>query len=101
MIKIFSNIDFNGLVKLGKNTGGYFITSIINNTLPIILLPILTSFLLPEDYANITLFTAYWAIVNALTGAAVNSYIANLFFDNPKELYTFFKAVESSDKCNK
>jgi len=94
LIKIFSNIDFNGLVKLGKNTGGYFITSIINNTLPIILLPILTSFLLPEDYANITLFTAYWAIVNALTGAAVNSYIANLFFDNPKELVA--KVIGSS-----
>jgi O-antigen/teichoic acid export membrane protein len=71
-----------GFLSFGKISGGYFITSIINNALPFILLPILTHYIQPESYANITLFTTYIAIVSAFSGPAIHAYIANIFFDN-------------------
>lgn len=61
-------------------SGGYFLNSLINNAIPFLLLPILTKYLAPGDYANITLFTAYVAIFNAIIGAGLNSLIAKYFF---------------------
>jgi O-antigen/teichoic acid export membrane protein len=95
-MKVFKkpSIDIHGLVHLGINTGGYFVTSVINNSLPLLLLPILTRFLSPEDYANITLFTTYLSIVTVLSGAAVNAYISNLFFDTKKEEnFVFLRSI--------
>jgi O-antigen/teichoic acid export membrane protein len=78
-------LNFKELIKLSKISGGYFITSVINNALPFILLPVLTHYLLPDDYANITLFSTYFAVLNAFSGAAIKAYIANIFFSKSNE----------------
>lgn len=70
---------------MGKMSGGYVITAIINNAIPILILPVLTHHLHPGQYANITLFCFYLALANALTGAAVQTVIAKHFFDSDKK----------------
>ncbi len=83
MLKL--NINSRGFSILGKMTGGYFITTVINNALPFLLLPVLTKYLVPADYANIALFTAYVAIACSITGATINAYVAKIFFEKPPE----------------
>jgi len=79
------NINSKGFSIFGKMTGGYFITTIINNALPFLLLPVLTRHLIPADYANIALFTAYVAIACSVTGSTINAYVAKIFFEKPRE----------------
>jgi O-antigen/teichoic acid export membrane protein len=80
-----SNIDLRGLIHFGKMSGGYFITTIINNAIPFLVLPILTRYLAPEEYANIALFSFYLAISNALTGISIPAVISKNFFDQEKK----------------
>jgi O-antigen/teichoic acid export membrane protein len=79
------NPDLQGLVYLGKMSGGYFITTIINNSIPFLVLPILTRFLAPEQYANVALFSFYLALANALTGFSLPNVISKHFFDSEKK----------------
>lgn len=82
-----NNTTLKGIRSLkvfGKMTGGYFIATIINNALPFLLLPILTRYLSPDDYASIALFTAFVAIVVSLSGYSINTFIAKFFFDHPR-----------------
>jgi len=79
------DIDLRGLVHLGKMSGGYFVTTFVNNAIPILVLPILTRFLAPEQYANITLFGFYLALANALTGASLPTVVTKHFFDSAKK----------------
>ncbi len=65
-------------------SGGYFLATLINNALPFLLLPVLTSYLNPDAYANIALFTAYVAIINAISGSTIQLYITKFFFKQPK-----------------
>lgn len=75
----------HGLTQMIKNHGGYFITTFINSSLPLLLLPILTRYLSPAEYANIALFNFYIAISNSLAGTSVPTVISKNFFDKPKE----------------
>ena len=81
------NIDPRGLVHFGKMSGGYFITTFVNNAIPILVLPVLTRFLAPEQYANVTLFCFYLALVNALTGVSIQTVIAKNFYDADKKQF--------------
>jgi O-antigen/teichoic acid export membrane protein len=78
------NVDLRGLAHFGKMSGGYFITTIINNAIPFLVLPILTRYLDPEEYANIALFSFYLALSNALTGISIPAVISKNFFDKEK-----------------
>lgn len=84
LIMFKTNIDYRGFLHFGKMTGGYFITTIINNAIPFLILPILTSYLAPKEYANIALFSFYLAISNALTGVSIPSVISKYFFIKDK-----------------
>lgn len=79
-----SNVDLRGLIHFGKMSGGYFFTTILNNAIPFLVLPILTRYLAPAEYANIALFSFYLALSNALTGSSVPSIIARDFFNKEK-----------------
>jgi O-antigen/teichoic acid export membrane protein len=79
------NVDFRGLIHLGKMSGGYFITTIINQALPFLILPVLTRFLTPVEYGNLALFNFYLAIAQSLTGVSVPAVISKNFFDREKE----------------
>lgn len=85
MNKYKSNVSLKGLVNFGKLSGGYFVSTIINNALPFLLLPVLTRYLTTADYGIVTLFTAYVSIAGSFTGSSVNSYIAKHFFDQTRE----------------
>lgn len=80
-----SNVDIRGLVDLGKMSGGYFITTFLNNAIPFLFLPLLTRYLNPAAYANIALFSFYLAISNSLTGVSIPIVISKNFFNQPKE----------------
>jgi len=83
MLKL--NVDPRGLIHLGKMSGGYFITTIINQALPFLILPILTRYLNPEEYGNIALFNFYFLLSNAIVGVSVHAVISKHFFERPKE----------------
>jgi O-antigen/teichoic acid export membrane protein len=80
-----SNIYWQSLLHLGKMSGGYFVTTFINNAIPILVLPILTHYLAPEQFANVALFSFYLALSNTITGVAIPTVIAKHFFDSDKE----------------
>ena len=80
-----SNVDLKGLVILGKMSGGYFITTFLNNAIPFLFLPVLTRYLDPAAYANVALFSFYLAVSNSLTGVSIPIVISKNFFDKPKE----------------
>ena len=81
--KIIRNIS--RVIKISKEHGGYFVTTFIASALPILLLPVLTRYLSPSEYANIALFNFYLQISNSLVGTAIPAMISKYFFDRPKE----------------
>ena len=83
MIK--SNIDLGGLTHLVKMSGGYFITTILNQALPFLILPIITRFLTPSEYGNVALFSFYLVLSNALSGSSIPTVISKHFFSREKE----------------
>jgi O-antigen/teichoic acid export membrane protein len=80
-----TNVDIRGFKQFGKMSGGYFFTTVLNNAIPFLVLPILTRYLAPEEYANIALFSFYLALSNALTGISVPTLISKNFFDQDKD----------------
>ncbi len=78
------NIDLRGLVNLGKMSRGYFVTTFINQAIPFLVLPVLTRYLAPGQFANVALFGFYLAIAGALTGASVSTVIEKHFFESAK-----------------
>lgn len=79
------NADVRGLVYLGRMSGGYFITTLVNNAIPFLFLPILTRYLTPAEYANIALFSFFLAMSNSLTGISIPAVISKNFFDQPRK----------------
>jgi len=79
------NIDLRGFVHLGKMSGGYFITTFVNNAIPFLVLPILTRYLAPEQFANVALFSFYLALSNTLAGISVPTVIEKYFFESDKK----------------
>lgn len=76
---------YNKAIDLGKNHGGYFVTTFLNSAIPLLFLPILARYLSPAEYANIGLFNFYFAISNSLAGSSLPAMISKNFFDQPKE----------------
>ncbi len=82
---IRTNLDFRGLLKLKKLTGGYFITTIINQSIPFLVLPIITRYLTPAEYGSLALFNFYLAISYALAGHAVPNVVSKHFYSTDKK----------------
>ncbi|MDA3867661.1 MAG: oligosaccharide flippase family protein [Salinivirgaceae bacterium] len=79
------NVDTRGLLHLGKLSKGYFLTTIINQAIPFLILPILTRFLSPTEYGTLALFTFYLTLTNALVGSSMQSVISKSFFKKEKK----------------
>ncbi|MCD4679464.1 MAG: oligosaccharide flippase family protein [Bacteroidales bacterium] len=79
------NVDLRGLLYIGNLTGGYFITTILNNALPFLFLPILTRYLSPAEYGSLALFTLYLALSNTLSGSSIPVVISKYFYNSEKE----------------
>lgn len=65
-------------------SAGYFVPTVVNNALPFIFLPILTRYLMPREYGNVSLFVNYVAIATSLSVPALIAFISNCYFDRPR-----------------
>jgi O-antigen/teichoic acid export membrane protein len=79
------NIDLRGLVHLYRLSGGYFATTIINQALPFLILPVLTRYLSPAEYGSFALFYFYLTVSNALSGLSITNFISKIFFTSDKK----------------
>lgn len=85
MQKIVKYISWNKLIKILRSHGGYFVTTFIHASLPLLFLPILTRYLAPAEYANISLFRFIMAISNSLIGVSIPIVVSKNFFDKSKD----------------
>lgn len=74
------NFSLKGLLYLGSMTGGYFVTTVINQSLPFLIVPILVRYMNPAEYSNIALFTLYLSFANSLSGVSIATVISKFFF---------------------
>src|SRR5690625_2389669 len=63
----------------------YFGTSLLNRALPLLLLPLLTAYLVPEQYGIMSLYQAILAIMMPVIGMNMSVNITRIFFRQPKE----------------
>ncbi|MDA3886296.1 MAG: oligosaccharide flippase family protein [Candidatus Delongbacteria bacterium] len=78
-------VDLRGLLHLRDLSSGYFVITIIKNALPLLILPILTRYLNPEEYGNVALFTFYFLIFNSLAGISIPTVISKYFYKLEKK----------------
>ena len=70
--------------KLFKTLGIYTISNILTSAIPFLLLPFLTSYLKPNDYAIVDLFLAASQFAIALIGLNTFSALSRFYFDSDK-----------------
>ncbi len=70
---------------LMRFSGGYFLTTFVNQALPFLILPILTRFWSPEEYGTFVLFNLYLMLVNTLAGTSIPAVISKHFFDTDRQ----------------
>src|SRR5690606_17300215 len=66
-------------------SGGYFLTTFVNQALPFLILPILTRFWSPEEYGTFVLFNLCLMLVNTLAGTSIPAVISKHFFDTDRQ----------------
>ena len=76
--------DWRGVLHLGRMSSAYFATTVINQAIPFLLLPVLTRYLNPAAYANIALFGLFLALSNSLAGVSVHAVISKNHFELPR-----------------
>jgi O-antigen/teichoic acid export membrane protein len=79
------NVDMGGLVHLFKLSYKYFLTTVINQSLPFLILPILTRYLNRAEFGNVALFSLYLSIATALSGISIPTVVSKYYFNSEKE----------------
>lgn len=79
------SVDITIVKNLFNLSKGYFLTTIINQALPFLLLPILTRFLSTSEYGMLSLITFYMSISTAIVGISIPTVIAKYFYEWKKE----------------
>ena len=74
----------NVFSKLFKTLGIYTISNILTSAIPFLLLPFLTNYLKPNDYAIVDLFLAASQFAIALIGLNTFSALSRFYFDSDK-----------------
>ena len=67
------------------NAGIYVISTVINQALPFLLLPLLTRYLNPREYGYVALYQLYFAFSNILCGSQTTFNISKNFYTHDKE----------------
>ncbi|MCK7459124.1 lipopolysaccharide biosynthesis protein [Idiomarina aminovorans] len=89
------------LVKLGRSSslirgaGVYLFASVLNASIPFLLLPVLTRYLEPVEYGEIAVFQVWISLIGALCGLSVHGAANRKYFDyeNPdREMGEFIGA---------
>lgn len=78
-------LNYRAIYRLGMHHGSYFLTMMIYSALPLLFLPILTRYLSPGEYANISIFRFYMAISNCVVGSSIPIAISKYFFDKSQK----------------
>ena len=63
-----------------KGFGAYFASSILNRSIPLLLLPVLTGYLAPEDYGLLSVFQALMAFLVPVIGMNLHANITRVYF---------------------
>ena len=66
-----------------KGFGAYFATSILNRSIPLLLLPVLTRYLTPEDYGLLSVFQAFMAFLVPVIGMNLHANITRVYYREP------------------
>lgn len=67
-----------------RTAGAYTITSIINSSIPFLLMPILTRYLTPTDYGIVSMFGVLISFVSPFTGLSIHGAISRQYYDREK-----------------
>lgn len=72
---------------LVSGAGVYFGTSVINASIPFLMLPILTRYLEPSEYGQVAVFSVWVSLIGAVCGLSVHGAAGRKYydFDNPDE----------------
>ena len=76
--------DVRGIKTLIDLSKGYFLTTIINNALPFLLLPIMTRYLTTGEYGMLSLFSFYMVMAFSLIGASLPVVVSKYFYEKDK-----------------
>lgn len=68
-----------------KNSIVYLSSSLINKSVPFLLLPIITAYLSPEEYGKLAIFMIFISVYNALVGMSLQTNISKNYFKVTKE----------------
>ena len=72
----------------------YGVSQLFTMLIPIILIPILTRSITPEDYANYSMYKSLLVIASPFIGMGFSTYLIKYYYINLKEnYYTFFNSV--------
>ncbi len=80
---------------LVTGAGTYIVASMINASIPFLLLPVLTRYLEPSEYGEVAVYQVWVALIGALCGLSVHGAAARKYYDydNPeKEMGAFISA---------
>lgn len=89
---ILSRIRNSSLV---TGAGTYIVASMINASIPFLLLPILTRYLAPSEYGEVAVYQVWVALIGAICGLSVHGAAVRKYYDydNPdKEIGEFISA---------
>lgn len=67
--------------RLFSSAAIYTITSVINSAIPFFLLPILTRYLIPEDYGIVSMFGVLVSLVSPFIGLSIQGAIARMYYE--------------------
>jgi O-antigen/teichoic acid export membrane protein len=77
-------------MQLVKTTAIYLGSSILNKMIPFLLLPIMTSYLSPDEYGKLSIFFILISLYNAFIGMALQTNISKHFFKVTKKEMSIF-----------
>ena len=76
--------------KLFRSVGIYTIANAINSAIPLLLLPVLTRYLTPQDYGLVSMFTIVTAVIAAVIGLGTHGAISREYFNREQKDFAEF-----------
>ena len=70
--------------KVLKGSLIYLLSSILNKSIPFLLLPVMTKYLLPSEYGKMAIFLIIMNIYDAIIGMSLQAYITKFYYHLPK-----------------
>ncbi|MEG9327956.1 polysaccharide biosynthesis C-terminal domain-containing protein [Salinimicrobium catena] len=77
-------------LKILKNSSIYLGSSVINKAIPFLLLPVMTTYLSPEDYGSLSLFSTLVLFSSALVGMAIHTNVSKYYYSVSKEILAIY-----------